>query len=402
MLERLRVHQYRCFEDFVLPLRRPLEPGGGWTILVGENGTGKSSLLQAIVVGLLDPRPLTSLNNTPWLMCRQQTGPSQAAEISLDLSVGTRKLSLKKVINAEPGTYVTDVGSSPKSVPLVLGFSARRRIARPGELPETKNPEVERVRGLFDPNLPLLAHDAFAELGTAEAQRAFAKVVRDVVVHRLRGTDEHMFPLVDLVQLKGRGGVRTNQQLLEQDRFVLRYGEDYQVRVGIHDLSDGYQAMLSMVLEILTQAAIATKSVPNPARLEAVVLVDELEAHLHPRWQRTAVPLLREVFPRCQFVMTTHSPLVTASARAGEVHVLEVSPEGDVRGTVLEERLSALGAEELYESVFGVPRAAPPAFVEQERAYLEALASPRLKPDPDVASLVEAAWRDRASLRDSR
>jgi predicted ATPase len=392
------VQQYRCFEDLTINLREPAAPGAGWTILVGENGTGKSSLLQAIVLGLLDPRPLTSLNNTPWLMSRQGNTGDRPMEISVDLTLNGREIELKKTVEGRHGSYIEDMGDRLTDTPLMLGFSARRRIARPGELPESDNYEVERVRGLFDPNLPLLAHDAFTTLKDAPTQRAFAAVVRDVIVHQLTDSDQRMFPLVDVLELRGQGGVRTNKQLLEQQRFVLRYGQDYQVRVAVEELSDGYQAMLSIVLEILTQAALASGRVPKPEDLNAIILIDEIEAHLHPRWQRTVVPLLREVFPQCQFICTTHSPLVVGSAQPGEVQVLEVQPEGDVHVQVLEERLAALGADEIYEAVFGVARMAPDDYVAKERAYLESIADSSRPVDPKIKDLIEAAWQDRQTL----
>src|SRR4051794_18774320 len=106
--------------------------------------------------------------------------------------------------------------------------------------------------------------------------RDFAKVVRDVVTHSLTSDDQaRLFPLVDTVELRGKGGVTKNKQMMEQRRFVLRYGNDYVVRVGIEDLSDGYQAMLAIVLEVLYQAALAGRVVPDPATLEAVILIDE-------------------------------------------------------------------------------------------------------------------------------
>jgi hypothetical protein len=158
-------------------------------------------------------------------------------------------------------------------------------------------------------------------------------------------------------------------------------------------MSDGYQAMFAMVVEILTQTALSTKQVPDPARLEAVVLVDEIEAHLHPTWQRNVIPLLRATFPKCQFVVSTHSPLVVASAEPGEVHVLEVTDDGFVVEDVLEERLAMLGADRILEEVFGVFRSAPAALVDQERALLQQIASAG-RPDPAIEARIEAAWRD--------
>ena len=392
MFEQLRVQQYRCFTDLTLDLRAPGPPGSGWTILVGENGTGKTSLLQAVVLGLLDPRPIASLLPDAWTLCRQNLPADTVTKITL--TAGTDRRAVKSIHNRR-GEYVA--GTPLPQAPLTLAFSARRRIARPGELPASENLEVERVRGLFDTDHALLMNDAFAGLGSDRERREFARTFRDVVVHETSSGGGRLFPLVD-IELRGREGITTSQQLLGKRRFVLRYGEEYRARVAVQELSDGYQAMLSIVLEILVQASLASSTVPVPAELQAVILIDELEAHLHPRWQRTVIPLLREIFPRCQFIVTTHSPLVVAGAEPGEVRVLEVRPVGDVVVDVLEQRLSAVGAEGIFESVFGVPHSAAPMFVEQERRYVESLADARHTPDPELRELIEQAWADARTL----
>ncbi|WP_083403812.1 AAA family ATPase [Curtobacterium sp. MCBA15_001] len=397
MLTRLKVEHYRCFDEIELKLRAADNPGGGWNILVGENGTGKSSLLQAIVFALMDPRPLTALNNSPWVMVRQ--GSPEGTTASLSVNVGPDH-EFRKTVSNRRGSYVEQATTSSVELPLLLAFSARRRIANPGELPESENFEVERVRGLFDPNLPLLAHDAFAQFTSKNERRNFARVVRDVITHELESSGEHMFPLVDAVELRGNGGVTTNAQLLEQERFGLRYGNNYQAKVAVQDLSDGYQAMLTIVLEILTQAALHSGVVPKPGELNAIILIDEIEAHLHPRWQRSVVPLLREVFPECQFIVTTHSPLVVGSAEPGEVQVLTVAADGDVKVDLLDERLQALDADEIYDAVFGVPRASNDEYIERERLFAQSKAM-GVDPDPEIAALLQAAWDGRKRLIDN-
>jgi hypothetical protein len=103
--------------------------------------------------------------------------------------------------------------------------------------------------------------------------------------------------------------------------------------------------------------------------------------------------LLRATFPRCQFIVSTHSPLVVASAEPGEVHVLEVTADGYVTQDVLEERVAMLGADRILEEVFGVFRSAPAGLVEQERAYLAQIAVEG-RPDPLISAVIEQAWRD--------
>lgn len=390
MLERLVIEQVRCFEHLDLELNVPAGSGEGWTILVGVNGVGKSTVLQSIVLAALDVRPVTGLVPAPWRLFRSDATRDGRGTLRIEFSgeVSTR------FVYPDEGRYL-DSGSVLSRTPLLLALAARRRIARPGELYEADNRVLERVRGLFETDHPLLTQDPFAAFATKGERRAFAKTVRDVVTHKLED-GARMFPLVDVVELRGQGGVTKNEQLLEGRRFVLRYGADYSVGVSVEELSDGYQAMLAVILEILAHAAIELGEVPDPARLEAIVLIDEIEAHLHPQWQRTVVPLLRSVFPCCQFVATTHSPLVVGSALPGEVHVLEIGEDGAVSKTVLEERLAMLNADRIYEEVFGVARMAPPDVVERERDYLQQVASPGAQVDPELESFVKGAWEDAA------
>ena len=79
----------------------------------------------------------------------------------------------------------------------------------------------------------------------------------------------------------------------------------------VRDLSDGERGVLAMVLDLTRRLAQANPNMEDPAaEAEAVVLIDEIELHLHPDWQRRIVGNLTETFPKCQFIATTHSPQV--------------------------------------------------------------------------------------------
>lgn len=67
-------------------------------------------------------------------------------------------------------------------------------------------------------------------------------------------------------------------------------------------------------------------------RHAGIVLIDEVELHLHPRWQRKFIPWLLETFPNCQFVVTTHSPQVLGEVEADAIRVLRASDDGSVEG----------------------------------------------------------------------
>lgn len=90
-------------------------------------------------------------------------------------------------------------------------------------------------------------------------------------------------------------------------RMVIKKGKN---EFQIQELSDGEKCLLALVADMARRIAMANPSVPNPLEAEAVFLIDEIELHLHPAWQRMIVPKLLEVFPNCQFFITTHSPQV--------------------------------------------------------------------------------------------
>jgi predicted ATP-binding protein involved in virulence len=78
----------------------------------------------------------------------------------------------------------------------------------------------------------------------------------------------------------------------------------------IEQLSDGEKCLLAMVGDLARRLAIANPSLDKPLKGEGVVLIDEVDLHLHPQWQRMILPRLMETFLNCQFIVSTHSPQI--------------------------------------------------------------------------------------------
>jgi AAA15 family ATPase/GTPase len=85
-----------------------------------------------------------------------------------------------------------------------------------------------------------------------------------------------------------------------------------------------------MVGDLARRLAIANPSLPDPLQGSGVVLIDEIELHLHPKWQREIIPALTRTFPNCQFIVTTHSPQVISDVQPDSIYILEATPEGIV------------------------------------------------------------------------
>ena len=84
-------------------------------------------------------------------------------------------------------------------------------------------------------------------------------------------------------------------------------------------LSDGYRAYLGLVADLIYHLQMNCPHGGNLTDMTGIVLVDDIDLHLHPKWQRTVVPHLAGTFPRLQFILTTHSPLVTGTLHADNV-----------------------------------------------------------------------------------
>ena len=98
--------------------------------------------------------------------------------------------------------------------------------------------------------------------------------------------------------------------------------------LSINQLSDGEKCLLAMVGDIARRLAIANPSLDDPLQGEGIVLIDEIELHLHPQWQHKIIPRLTETFPNCQFIVTTHSPQVLSHVQPENIYILQSTPNG--------------------------------------------------------------------------
>jgi predicted ATP-binding protein involved in virulence len=105
-------------------------------------------------------------------------------------------------------------------------------------------------------------------------------------------------------------------------------------KLFLEQLSDGERGLLALVFDLTRRLAIANPVSENPiAEGVAVVLIDEIEMHLHPKWQRDVLHRLQDTFKNCQFVVTTHSPMVLGEVQASSVRFLECA-DGKVSVTI--------------------------------------------------------------------
>ncbi len=93
----------------------------------------------------------------------------------------------------------------------------------------------------------------------------------------------------------------------------------------VNQLSDGEKCTLAMVGDLARRMAIANPHMEDPLQSEGIILIDEIDLHLHPGWQRSIIPALKETFPNCQFLLSTHSPQILSHLDRNSIWLLERS-----------------------------------------------------------------------------
>lgn len=113
----------------------------------------------------------------------------------------------------------------------------------------------------------------------------------------------------------------TNLRIQRQPRLHMAIDKD-RVTFSVAQLSQGEKSMLALIGDIARRLAMMNPSLDNPLHGEGIVLIDEVDLHLHPEWQLNFIQQLSKTFPNCQFVLTTQSPLIVSEAKDALVYVL--------------------------------------------------------------------------------
>ncbi|HMR49809.1 MAG TPA: AAA family ATPase [Arachnia sp.] len=289
-IERVVIKNFRPIRDLDLNLARSASDRGPWTVLLGENGSGKSSILHAVALTLMggEQRRALGIDARTYLRYRARKGLVQVY-----LSGQTEPFELRWSSGDAEFT-------GPEPVPaLLLGYGATRLLPRAHD--GATDSRAVRVDNLFNPLLPIT--DPTTWLLSLDDD-TFADVAQGIHGLLALGVTDEL--------VRTRRQVRLRQGRAESD---------------IAGLSDGYQSMVVMACDILRSVLTLW---PRAALAEGIVLVDEVGAHLHPRWRMRVVGALRALLPRVQFIISTHDPLCLRGVLDGEVVVVRRNHDGDV------------------------------------------------------------------------
>lgn len=264
----------------------------------------------------------------------------QLIERQLDQSLDIAAVRiLPDDIATDESELVTDLKSNRKQ-PLAVFYTTSRFLSRlPPVLPKTRSIDAAAAYDKALSQLEVSLND-------------FANWYRVVALEAAAATKDRLFrQLEETIQafLPGVGNLTLHEG--RPPRFSVKKGDQ---ALFLEQLSDGERGLLALVFDLTRRLAIANPDSDAPiAEGVALVLIDEVELHLHPKWQRDVLQRLRETFKACQFVVTTHSPLVLGEVPTRCVRFLEFV-DGKVQVTVPTEAYG-MDANRILQELMGAP-----------------------------------------------
>ena len=336
-IQNIELRNFRKFESLTVKLDPQMN------VIAGNNGVGKSSVLDALSVGIgsfflgIDKVPTPKIKTTDVRYKTYQIGsridrqPQYPVAIECEGNVDGNDISWKRSLNTESGSTTSVDASKIKKISDDIKDRVRKgdqQIILPiisyygtGRLWSQK----KEKQGSGELNLSNRFYGYTDCLSASSNEKLMIKWFRSMTLHRLQEQIE--IPKLSAVEnaiaecfvdsgltadkVKVRFSVKTDEIEIS---YLNENGESEQH--PFHELSDGFRNTLSMVADIAYRMAVLNPHLLDDVtkKTPGVVLIDEIDQHLHPRWQKNILRSLMKIFPKVQFIVTTHSPIVISSA----------------------------------------------------------------------------------------
>ena len=362
-ISKLGLKNFRCFEDFELELH------SNCTVLVGINGSGKTSILDGLCVALgswflgfpdLSPRSIypdevrqVRVEHEPYDLDLEPKYPTRV-EVSgcafgHDLHWARELRSATGKTTYGEAAQVRDLATehyeklsdtdTPLDLPVIAYYGTSRLWVQKQNSALKEQGLTSRISGYQDCLEPASNHKLFASwLRRRTLLRLEEAAKQPDALSRISFLQSQPDDALDAIKSAAAGCLDEVESLdysIKQEDIVITFarsarGVESGAQAPFSRLSDGYRNLIAMAADIAWRAVRLNphKTAEMPGEAVGVVLIDEIALHLHPRWQRDVLPALMRVFPKIQFIVTTHSPQVLSNIEAACVRFLRIDEDG--------------------------------------------------------------------------
>lgn len=407
-IQKLQIENLRSFKKAEIEFNLPEAKGMQFpnvNVLLGDNGLGKTSVLRAVALAVLGPLLSGSSGFVPDGLVRQQRAlkpgknrisldkPRTFVSAELISTIGekaSKRSSLSMPDQFNMATEIVRYSSSEKlnwSISpdnakeaaetlqydeespafFIVGYGATRRVEASSRVDESARVKLrlsryQRVAGLFEDHMTLMPLSYWLPAFAEENKGRYVQVINLI---------NDLLPASCRIQPTASTTARGREHLFEMNGMTLPFSA----------LSDGFKAYIGWIGDMLFHICQGVASGQKLRQTRGIVMVDEIDLHLHPEWQRTVVPVLAEALPKIQFIFTTHSPLVVGSLTSQNLFVLDLEDDATVIKRLPEKVQGKSSEQILLSPYFGLEstRAAPAA------AQLNDLARRAASGDKDAA-----------------
>lgn len=389
----LQLENFKCFGRVDVPFQYPGRSEkdapalDNVNLILGDNGGGKTSILRAIAIAVLG-QTLSESGFVAWRLVRrakQGCEPIESAHLAVQMEPGNGEYGWTKPVieqgfelslrleakHGQAGNEIDKLSDinlqlDPElqmrldvaaSFPFIVGYGATRRLET-GDYSESsarrlRGPRFLRVASLFEDHLALRPLQTWANKIRKHAPENYVLAVE-----------------------------KFNQVLPANVRFTGEFEDDDGQAIFLFDdapvplmaMSDGYKSFIGWVADLIGQLLDVADGRMPIDEMPGIVLLDEIDLHLHPAWQREVVPALAKAFPHLQFFFTSHSPLVAATVHHENIFITDTADDGTAMLKQIEEHAYGRSIEELLlSSYFGLLSTKPEAFQAEGRSlFLQA------------------------------
>jgi len=343
IIRELTLENYRGFSH-----PRTFHFGDRFTVIAGINGKGKTAILDGLATLLSRLLP--------------QISPAHS---------GFRKISLSDIhYGSEEAQLVARVLCVDTPIEFKFGFNGDRKRQKPTQLPPAVREHVKAVYGdpeRADDQAPLVVYYTTDRAGYRLPKKLPTDIPKDQAIAYAGALSNRLVDYRDFMaryrlwsdkkaDIGAKRAIKAFNTALEvfldgfsdleimENPFRLIIKKD-DCPLSLGQLSDGERSFLAMISDLVRRLVLANPLLDDPLQGAGIVLIDELELHLHPKWQREVVEKLRRTFPNIQFITTTHSPFVIQALRPGEL--INLDPEES-------SEYSEKSIEDIAENVMGI------------------------------------------------